>query len=100
MSSSLLSSSESGILFMVRICSPGGGRVVRRCWVNLQCRGVLPIWITVGQGPIALAVGAGGGLFKKKFSRISFLFSISLSREILPQRTVKPKSTSQPTCPL
>ena len=38
-----------------------GGRVVRRCWVNFQCRGVLLIWITVGQGPIALAVGAGGG---------------------------------------
>ena len=41
--------------------SPGGGRVVRRCWVNLQCRGVLLIWITVGQGPTALAEGAGGG---------------------------------------
>ena len=37
----------------------GGGRVVRRCWVNFQCRGVLLIWITVGQGPTALAVGAG-----------------------------------------
>ena len=40
---------------------PGGGRVVGRCWVNFQCRGVLLIWIIVGQGPIALAVGAGGG---------------------------------------
>ena len=38
-----------------------GGRVVRRCWVNFQCRGVLLTWITVGQGPIGLAVGAGGG---------------------------------------
>ena len=38
-----------------------GGRVVQRCWVNFQCRGVLQIWIIVGQGPIALAVGAGGG---------------------------------------
>ena len=35
--------------------------MVRRCWVNFQCRGVLLIWISVGQGPIALAVGAGGG---------------------------------------
>ena len=35
--------------------------MVRRCWVNFQCRGVLRIWITVGQGPIVLAVGAGGG---------------------------------------
>ena len=53
--------------------------MVRWCWVNFQCRGgggwsggamVLgklsvpgrpTIWIIVGQGPIALAVGAGGG---------------------------------------
>ena len=34
---------------------------MRRCWVNFQCRGVLLIWIIVGQGPIALAIGAGGG---------------------------------------
>ena len=39
----------------------GGGRVVRRCWVNFQCRGVLLTWNTVGQAPIVLAVGAGGG---------------------------------------
>ena len=38
-----------------------GGRVVRRCWENFQCRGVLQIRIIVGQGPIVLAVGAGGG---------------------------------------
>ena len=35
--------------------SEGGGRVVRWCWVN-----VLLIWIRVGQGPTALAVGADG----------------------------------------
>ena len=35
--------------------------MVRRCWVNFQFRGVLLIWIVVGQGPTALAVGAGGG---------------------------------------
>ena len=29
--------------------------------VTFQCRGVLLIWIRVGQGPTALAVGAGGG---------------------------------------
>ena len=34
---------------------------MRRCWVNFQCQGVLLIWITVGQGPIVLAVGAGAG---------------------------------------
>ena len=38
-----------------------GGRVVRRCWVNFQCQGVLLTWLTVGQGPIVLSVGAGGG---------------------------------------
>ena len=35
--------------------------MVRRYWVNFQCRGVLLIWIRVGQGATALAVGAGGG---------------------------------------
>ena len=39
----------------------GGGRVVRWCWVNFQCRGVLLFLIKVGQGPTALAVGAGRG---------------------------------------
>ena len=40
----------------------GGGRVVRWCWVNfLPVPGRPTNLITVGQGPIALAVGAGGG---------------------------------------
>ena len=39
----------------------GGSRVERMFWVNFQCRGVLPVWMIAGQGPIALAVGAGGG---------------------------------------
>ena len=34
---------------------------MRWSWVNFKCRGVLPVWIRVGQGPTALAVGAGGG---------------------------------------
>ena len=37
----------------------GGGRVVRWCWVNVQCWGVLLIWTIVGHGPTALTVGAG-----------------------------------------
>ena len=58
------------------------------------------IWITVGQGPTALAVGAGGGCLD-----ISFLSSLSLSlgdgpiqTEILSQRAVKPPNqpTNQP----
>ena len=46
---------------MLSFSHEGGGRVERRCWVNFQCRGVLLVWMIVGQGPIALAVGAGGG---------------------------------------
>ena len=47
--------------FIVRTLKFGGGRVVRRCWVNFQCQGVPLTWLTVGQGPIVLSVGAGGG---------------------------------------
>ena len=39
---------------------PGGGRVARWCWVKLPVPGRPTIWMIVGQGPIALAVGAGG----------------------------------------
>ena len=45
-----------------------GDRVVRRC------RGVLLIRIIVGQGPIVLAVDAGGGYFDI-FSQLSLIFS-------------------------
>ena len=37
------------------------------------------ILITVGQGPTALAVGAGGGLSGHFYSHLSFLSSFSLS---------------------
>ena len=37
------------------------------------------IWITVGQGPTVLAVGAGGVLFGHFYSHLSFLSSFSLS---------------------
>ena len=57
----------------------GRGRVERRCWVNFQCRGVLLVWMVVGKGPIALAVGAGGGCLVIFFSHLSFLLSFSLS---------------------
>ena len=45
---------------------------------NLPVPGVLLIWIIVGQGPVALAVGAGGGCLD-----IFFLLSI-LSLLFLP----------------
>ena len=50
-----------------------------RCWVNLQCRGVLLVWMIVGQELIALAVGGDGGCLDIFFSPLSFLFSFSLS---------------------
>ena len=37
------------------------------------------ILMIVGQGPIALAVGAGWGLFGHFYSPLSLLFSFSLS---------------------
>ena len=48
-------------------------------WYNFPVRGrPIRIWIIVGQGPTALAAGAGG-LFGHFFSRLSFLtFSLSL----------------------
>ena len=56
----------------------GVGRVERRRWVNFQCLGVLLVWMTVGQGPIALAVGAGGGCLDI-FSLIYHFSFLSLS---------------------
>ena len=42
------------------------------------------IWMIVGQGPIALAVGAGGGFFGHFCSPLSFLSSFSLSQGDCP----------------
>ena len=53
--------------------------MVRSCWVNFQCPGRPSIGITEGQGPTALALGAGGGLFGHFYSHLSFLSSFSLS---------------------
>ena len=80
-----------------------GGRVVQRCWVNFQCRGVLLTWITVGQGPIVLAVGAGGGCLDVFFSHLSLLFSSPSLWETARYRLkyclkgpLSPKTTNQP----
>ena len=40
---------------------------------ELPVPGRSTIWKIVGQGPIALAVGAGGGLFGHFYSALSFL---------------------------
>ena len=45
---------------------------------KLPVLGLPTIWIIVGPGPTALAVGAGRGCLEF-FSRLSFLFSYSLS---------------------
>ena len=49
--------------------------MVRWCWVNFQCCGVLLIWMRVGQGPSAFAVGAGGGCLDI-FSLVYHHFSV------------------------
>ena len=52
----------------------GGAKVLG----NLPVPGRPTVLITVGQGPSALAVGAGGGCLDF-YSHLSFLFSFSLS---------------------
>ena len=53
--------------------------MVQWCWVNFQCQGVLLILITVGQGPNALAVCAGGVVWTFFLSSIISLFFLPLS---------------------
>ena len=54
--------------------------MVRWCWENFQCRGVLLLWITVGQEPTAPAVGMGRGyLGHFILSSIISLFFLPLS---------------------
>ena len=53
--------------------------MVRWCWVNFQCRGVLLVWIRVGQGLIALAIGAGGVVWTFFLSSIISIFFLPLS---------------------
>ena len=43
--------------------------MVRWCWIIFQCRGVLLIWIIVGQVPTALL----GGVVWTVYSHLSFL---------------------------
>ena len=71
--------SVTSMTHLPQYLSVGGGRVVRWSWVNFQCRCVLLVWIRVGQGPTALAVGAGGGCLDFFYFHLSFLFSFFLS---------------------
>ena len=76
--------------------------MVRWCWENFQCRGVLQIWILVRQGPTALAVGAGGGCLDFFFP-FPYLFSFlspSLWKTVRYRRKYclkGPLNTKQPT---
>ena len=54
----------------------GGGWVVRWCWVNFECRGVLLIWLIVGEG---LAVIADGVVLTFFLSSIFSLLFLPLS---------------------
>ena len=56
-----------------------GGRVVRWCWVNFQCRG-RPANLDYSRARAYCAYSrCGWGLFGRFFSRLSFLLSFSLS---------------------
>ena len=58
----------------------GGAKVLGK----LPVPGRPTIWITVGQGPIALAVGARGGCLEIFYSHLSFFPSFSLSLGVGP----------------
>ena len=66
-----------------------------------QCRGVLLIWMIVGQGSIALAVSAGGG-YLDIFTLLYPFLSLSLSLWETAQYRLKyclkmPLNPKQPT---
>ena len=77
---------------------PKGVVGLRRCWINFQCRGVLLVWMIVGQGSIALAVGAGGGCLD--IISLVYLFSLPLwetARYRLKYCLEGPLNPKQPT---
>ena len=86
-------------------CKKWGGRVVRWCWVNFQCRGVLLIWLRVGQGPTEVAVGAGGGcldifslIYHFSFRSPSLWETARYRLKYCLKGPLSPKTTNQPTC--
>ena len=96
-----MNDSTSYLKLIVKVDNVLRGRVVQRCCVNFQCWGVLLIRITAGQGPIVLAVGAGGGCLDifSLIYRFSFL-SPSLwetARYRLKYCLKGPLSPKQPT---
>lgn len=77
--------------------------------VNFRFRGVLLIGIIVRQGPTTLAIDAGWAVLTFLLASIISLHSTSVvdidmrasanlrQEEILYQRTIKPKTTNEPT---
>ena len=99
MSHQLFYTGRCPIFFMQNINRIRGGQVVRWYWEKLPVPGRPTIWITEGQGPAALAVGAG--IFTLSFP--FFLLSPSLwetARYRLKyclKGPLNPKPTNQPT---
>ena len=80
--------------------------MVRWSWINFQVRGVLLVWIRVGQGPTALAVGAGGGcldiftlLYLFSFLSPSLWETTRYRLEYCLKGSLSPKTTNQPNTP-
>ena len=80
-----------------------GGRVVRWSWINFQVRGVLQVWIRVGQGPTALVVGAGGGcldiftlIYPFSFLSPSLWETTRYRLKYCLKGSLSPKTTNQP----
>ena len=78
--------------------------MVRWSWINFQVRGVLLVWIRVGQGPTALAVSAGGGCLDIFTLICPFSFLSPSLWETTRYRlkyclkgSLSPKTTNQPT---
>ena len=100
-------SGEATLFFFFFVCFTSlqwGGRVVRRCWVNFQCLGVLLFRIQIGQGSIALAVGAGGGcldifslIFHFSFLSPSLWETARYRLKYCLKGLLSPKTTNQPT---
>ena len=68
-----------------------GDRVLRWCWLNFHYLGVLLVWVVVGQGPTALAVGAGWGcwdIFSLIYNRLKYYLIGPLSPKQLTNQPI------------
>ena len=59
---------------VAEVQSWGDGRVVRWCWVNFQCQGVLLIWIIMSKARAYCACSRCGWLFGHFFSLVCLFF--------------------------